>query len=105
MHHYRPATADLVDVVADFLKSVGPKLDGGDRYQALVCTHILGMVARELQAEPLPDMDEAALATAIRSGAHDADWDATFDLVLDRIVDRLRLTKPDHLAPEHRQPS
>lgn len=105
MRHYRPATADLVSVVADFLKEIGPKLDSGDRYQALVCTHVLGLVERELRSEPLPDMDEAALAAAIRDGAHDADWDATFAAVLDRTIARLRLTKPDHLVPEHRPPS
>lgn len=102
MRHYRPSTPDLIRVVGDFLEQVGPRLDSGDRYQALVCRHILGMVERELAGEPLADLDDAALAAAIRAGDHDADWDATFATVLDRTVQRLRITKPDHLAPEHR---
>ncbi|AGH48673.1 aminoglycoside phosphotransferase [Sphingomonas sp. MM-1] len=102
MRHYRPSTADLVDVVADFLKGIGPRLDGGDRYQALVCTHILAMVERELRGEPLADEDEAALAAAIRRGDRDGDWDAVFAHVLDRTIARVAIAKPDHLAPEHR---
>ena len=101
MRHYRPTTADLVAIVTDFLKDIGPKLDSGDRYQALVCTHVLGMVERELKGDPLPDLDEAALAAAIRAGECDADWDATFATVLDRTIARVALVKPDHLAPEH----
>lgn len=102
MRHYRPSTPDLVRVVSDFLEQIGPRLESGDRYQSLVCRHILGMVERELTGEPLTDIDEAALAAAIRAGARDGDWDATFAAVLDRTIERLKITKPDHLAPEHR---
>lgn len=101
MRHYRPSTPDLVRVVADFLEQIGPKLESGDRYQSLVCRHILGMVERELAGPPFADLDEAALAAAIRAGDHDADWGATFATVLQRTIDRLKITKPDHLAPEH----
>ncbi|WP_380878046.1 hypothetical protein ACFB49_15310 [Sphingomonas sp. DBB INV C78] len=102
MRHYRPSTADLIGTVSEFLRNLGPKLDSGDRYQSLVCTHILGMVERELRGEPLTDQDEAALAAAIRAGDHDGDWDEIFSAVLDRTVARVALAKPDHLAPEHR---
>ena len=100
--HYRPSTADLVGTVTTFLRELGPKLDSGDRYQALVCGHILAMVERELRGEPLADQDEAALVAAIRAGERDADWDEIFTAVLDRTIARIALAKPDHLAPEHR---
>lgn len=102
MRHYRPSTADLLSAVSDFLRELGPRLESGDRYQSLVCTHILTMVERELRGEPLTDEDEAALVAAIRTGDHDGDWDATFARILNRTVARVAIAKPDHLAPEHR---
>jgi hypothetical protein len=100
--HYRPSTADLVHTVADFLDEIGPALNSGDRYTALVCKHILAMVERELLSAPLAPLDEAALAAAIRAGRHDATWDATFDALMQRTVVRVALVKPDHLATKHR---
>ncbi|OCC23552.1 aminoglycoside phosphotransferase [Croceicoccus estronivorus] len=101
MRDYRPTSADLLATVADFLGRIGPKLDSGDRYEALVCNHLLGMVRRELEMGPLDDVDEQALARAIRSGQCDDDWDATFATVLARTIERVRRVKPDHLLPEH----
>ena len=100
--HYRPSTADLLHTVGEFLGEIGPKLESGDRYTALVCSHILAMVERELLGEPLEPIDEAALAAAIRAGEHDADWDATFDTILWRTIARVAVVKPDHLAEQHR---
>jgi hypothetical protein len=100
--HYRPTTADLLRTVAEFLTDVGPKLDSGDRYTALVCTHILAMVERELLGTKLEPLDEAGLAAAIRAGAHDEDWEATFEAILHRTIARVALVKPDHLAEKHR---
>ena len=102
MRQYRPDAAELARTVARFLKSLEPKLDDGDRYQALVCGHLLGMLSRELEGAPLADVDEVALASAIRGGACDAEWDATFDSILKRTIERVRIAKPDHLPPEHR---
>ena len=101
MRDYRPDTADLLATVSDFLDRIGPDLPSGDRYQALVCQHLLGMVRREIEQGPLPDEDEPALARAIRRGACDAEWDAVFARVLARTVARVERVKPDHLAPEH----
>lgn len=101
MRDYRPDTADLLATVSDFLDRIGPGLSSGDRYQALVCQHLLGMVRHEIEQGPLPDEDEPALARAIRQGACDAEWDAVFAKVLARTMDRVRRVKPDHLAPEH----
>jgi hypothetical protein len=101
--HYRPTAADLLHTVADFLSAIAPKLDSGDRYTALVCGHILGMVEREFLCAPLEPLDEAGLAAAIRAGEHDGNWQATFDMILQRTVARVALAKPDHLAEKHRK--
>jgi hypothetical protein len=101
--HYRPTTADLVHTVADFLTEIGAKLDSGDRYTALVCTHILAMVEREFLGPSLEPLDEAGLAAAVRAGAHDETWNATLDTILQRTITRVALVKPDHLAAKHRK--
>jgi hypothetical protein len=100
MRNYDPPTPELVRVVAEFLERVGPSLDSGQRYEALVCVYLLRMVERELETGPPADRDEQALAAAIRAGEHDANWVATLEQVLDRTIERVRLTKPDHLAEE-----
>lgn len=102
MRHYAPATADMLAAVAEFLEEIGPRLDAGDRYHALVCRHLLAMAGRELDSPPLEDWDEAALAAAIRAGAHDPAEGELLEKLLDRTVARVRLTKPDHLAARHR---
>jgi hypothetical protein len=94
---YRPSSADLLRTVADFLAHISPKLDGGDRYSALVCSHILAMLQRELTTPPLPPLDEAALAAAIRRGDHDGDA-ACAETILRRTVARVRVVKPEHLG-------
>ena len=99
---YRPDSADLLRTVAEFLTGLGPRLDSGDRYTALVCTHILTMVSRELSGVPPTVVDEAPLAEAIRAGARDATWDETFAEVLGQVIGRVRLVKPEHLAGKHR---
>ena len=102
MRDFRPTSSDLLATVADFLARIGPNLASGDKYEALVCSHIIAMVRRELEDGPLEDIDEAALAAAIRAGDHDADWDATFSAILARTITRVARVKPDHLLPEHR---
>ena len=101
MRDYRPDTANLIDTVADFLDRIGPTLPSGDRYQALVCKHLLSMVRCEIEQGPLPDEDEAALAQAIRRGDCDADWDKVFERVLNRTITRVKRVKPGHLGTEH----
>ncbi len=100
---YRPDSADLLRTVADFLTDLGPRLEPGDRYTALVCTHILNMLTRERASTPHAQPSEAPLAAAIRAGARDADWDVTFSEVLQSTVQRVKIVKPEHLAEKHRQ--
>lgn len=102
MRHHRPDAPELLRTVAGFLNGLKPRLDEGDRYQAIVCEHILNLVVRELEGTPLPDVDEAALAAAIRNGAQDSAWDRTLSDVLARTVARLKVVRPEHLSSEHR---
>lgn len=99
MRNYRPDTAELVRTVAEFLGRLAPTLGERDRYEALVCSHILSMIERELAADPLADLDEVSLAAAIRRGAYDDDWEAVLAATLERTIERVRLAKPDHLVP------
>jgi hypothetical protein len=100
---YRPATADLLRTVAEFLTELGPRLDAGDRYTALVCTHILAMVAREVTHPALPPLDEAVLADSIRKGEQDKSWQSCFEVLLARTIARVAIVKPEHLAECHRR--
>jgi len=97
---YRPGSADLLRTVADFLTQIGPTLNPGDRYSALVCGHILAMLERELTHPRLPPLDEAALVAAIRNGHYDDDvaWAGLAETILQRTVARVRVVKPEHLV-------
>ena len=95
---YRPTSPDLLRTVADFLTELGPRLEAADRYTALVCTHILQMLQREMLAAPLPPLDEAKLAAEIRAGLHDARWGETLATLLERAEARVAVVKPGHAA-------
>jgi hypothetical protein len=103
--HYRPTNADLLRTVSDFLSGIGPRLGAGDRYSALVCSHILDMLAREAAGPALPPMDEAQLAANIRAGHFDREesWNEIMETILQRTIARVRMVKPDHLADMHQR--
>ena len=50
MRPYRPDDANLLATVSDFLAKIAPQLNPGDRYQALVCQHILATLGRSADA-------------------------------------------------------
>lgn len=97
---YRPDDADLLRTVADFLAGIAPGLSSEARYQALVCQHILAMLARAAELRPPEDHTPArVLAAEIRAGAHDAHWETLLARLLEDATARLALIKPDHIAP------
>jgi hypothetical protein len=102
MRHHRPDAPELLRTVATYLNGLKDRVEDGDRYNLIVCEHIVTLVMRELEAEPLADVDEAALVVAIRSGGRDDDWAKTFNEVLGRTIARLKVVRPEHLTPEHR---
>jgi hypothetical protein len=48
-------------------------------------------------------MDDEALCREIRAGGRDAQWNETLDKVLVSTIMRVRIVRPDHLSPEHRE--
>jgi Domain of unknown function (DUF6285) len=122
MSQDRPAIDDLLLSVEQLLGECAPKLAGELRYHAQVAAYLLQICRREIRlasgldaAErealigflgrkaPLDEL-ERGLAENIRAGVCDAQWEAALDLVLAQTIDKVRIVRPDHLAPEHRLP-
>lgn len=103
MRHHRPDAAELLRTVGSYIDTLPDVLGPSERYQLLVCRHILEIVRREAEAGPFHEEDEARLAAAIRAGACDESWDDIFDQVLARTISRVAIVRPSHLAPEHRR--
>ncbi|MGN6694157.1 MAG: phosphotransferase family protein [Aquihabitans sp.] len=99
--HGRPTAAELVEAVREHLADVvAPELDGAAAFQLKVAGNALGIVERQLRAQPtsvLDDRLERALADAIRSGSELED-----DVLVEiraAVVDRLHVANPKWLLP------
>jgi hypothetical protein len=120
MSQDRPSINDLLLTVQKFLDDTGPTLSGEAKYHAQVSSYLLGICERELRLAgdydrkeaaalsaflksqaPLPVLTEA-LCTKIRAGACDAQWDEVLNLVLTQTIDKVKVVRPGHLAPMHR---
>jgi len=115
----RPSLAEIVRTVAEFLDGLRPKLEGEAQYGALVSAHILRIAEREIALSTALDAEERAdlasllgrsgslaelnrgLCEGIRAGRFDGDWERVFDVVLAQAVRKLRIARPEHLAPVH----
>jgi len=122
MSQDRPSASDLLRTVREHMDHLGARLEGADRYQALVAAHLLGIVERELALAVASDEAEhrrlaGFLGTAgtaaelrrdlcrqIRAGALDARWPELVELVLDEVVNKVRIVRPDYLDPLHAPP-
>ena len=121
MSQDRPALPDLLATVREFLEALGPTLAPGPRYQARVAAYLLEIAGRELERGPaldraaalrlsaflgesrdLPEL-ERSLAARLRSGALDPRYQEALALLLAHAVDRVRVVKPAHLDPRHRE--
>ncbi|MGD9601334.1 MAG: DUF6285 domain-containing protein [Gammaproteobacteria bacterium] len=116
-----PTLSDILRTVRDFIDEMKDTVPDKDRYHALCCLHLLGIAEREiadgarLDAAASGDLAaflgrdlsprEAArvLADGLRNGRFDDRWDAVLPLVLRAVVDKVRVVKPDHLHPMHRE--
>lgn len=123
MSQDRPSASELLRTVRQYLDDLGPRLEAAERYQALVAAHLLGIVERELALSPLSDEEEhqrlagflgtsgpaadlrRSLCERIRAGHLDARWADVLDLVLDEVVNKVRIVRPQHLAPLHGGPT
>jgi hypothetical protein len=120
MSQDRPSINDILLTVQKFLDDTGPKLQGEAKYHAQVSSYLLGICERELRlagdfdrkeaaqlteflgsGAPLPAMTETLCAN-IRAGEYDDTWDEVLNLVLAETIDKVKVVKPGHLAPMHR---
>jgi hypothetical protein len=120
MSQDRPSINDLLLTVQKFLDDTGPTLTGEAKYHAQVSSYLLGICERELRLAgdfdrkeaaalsaflksqaPLPEMTEA-LCKSIRAGKLDDRWGEVLNLVLAQTIDKVKVVRPGHLAPMHR---
>jgi hypothetical protein len=121
MSQDRPSINDILLTVKQFLDDVGPTLQGEAKYHAQVSSYLLGICEREISlASGFETVEQQRLSAflgedgalddltgklcaGIRAGEFDDQWDALLDLVLDQTVDKVRIVKPGHLDPMHRE--
>lgn len=100
-----PDLQNLLATVREAVDGFAGKLDGESRYHAQVASYLLGMAVREvaLGEKPADRDDRVQLARNIRLGLHDSDWEQALETVLGTVIGKVRVTRPDHLAPQHRE--
>lgn len=110
--HDAPSMRELVQAVREFLEAdVLPAVEGRVRFHARVAINVLGMVERELelghtQAREhfgrlvrLGYGDDAALASAIRAGGFDDDYELLKTSLLEAVEAKLQVANPGYLEP------
>ena len=92
----RPTAPELIEAVTEFVAGeVLPTVtDQRLRFRTLVALNALGIAYRELQEEPVPELDAAALAARLRAGdVRDGD----LELLKEHVAARLRISNPSYL--------
>ena len=120
MSQDRPSINDILLTVQKFLDDTGPTMSGEAKYHAQVSSYLLGICERELRLTGDYDRKEAAelseflgskkplaemtgeLCENIRAGKYDNNWDQVLNMVLEQTIDKVKVVKPRHLAPMHR---
>ena len=123
MAHDTPELAEILRTVHEFIRGVMPRLQGMDRYQALCSHNLVEIALRELDEwRPLETEDDQRLrrlcavgdevprdalapllATRIAAGDFDARMEELSAELLAHTIAKVRVSRPGHLAPEHRQ--
>jgi len=110
----RPTAAELVEAVREYLDVLMERSDDGDRFEARVARNALGIAERELRFGPslaashaerlagLGFTDDAALATALRSGALDDEWESVAPALAASARDQLLVANPAYLPEASR---
>jgi aminoglycoside phosphotransferase (APT) family kinase protein len=105
----RPTAAELVEAVGEYLNDVMERNEGGARFEARVARNALAVAERELRLGPaladahaarlagLGFTDDAALASALRAGALDAEWEAIARVLAASARDQLLVANPSYL--------
>lgn len=109
--HDDPTVAELVESVREWIeRDVMPATEGRLSFHARVAANVLKIVERELavaddhearhwaRLESLGVADDAALATAIRSGELDDRLDQVRDAVRESVIDKLSVANPSYMA-------
>lgn len=127
MSQDQPNIREILITVSELLDAVAARSSGGERYNALCGSFLLGVVERELELSGEQDARQLkALATLLDSSAGDFDaglelpalyqqfcrrvragdldghWDEVFEFAMTQVVDKVKVTNPDYLAPLHR---
>lgn len=123
MAHDTPELAEILRTVHEFIRGVMPRLSGMDRYQALCSQNLMEIALRELDEwRPLDTEDDQRLrrlcgvgeevardalaprlAARIAAGDFDNRMDELSAELLAHTIAKVRVSRPAHLAPEHRQ--
>ncbi len=106
----RPSIDELVEAVGEYLKTkVMAPADGAARFEARVALNVLAMVRRELALGPaalaahadrllaLGAPDDAAIASAIRTGRYDDDLLEVGAVLVEGVRDQLLVVNPSYL--------
>jgi aminoglycoside phosphotransferase (APT) family kinase protein len=105
----RPTAAELVEAVREYLDGVMERSEGGASFEARVARNALGIAQRELELGPalaaahaarvtaLGFADDAELATALRSGVLDDDWESVAPTLAAAARDQLLVANPAYL--------
>ncbi len=105
----RPTAAELVEAVREYLDGIMARREGGAGFETRVARNALGIVERELRLGPslaaahaarlagLGFADDAALASALRSGALDGDWASVAPALAAAARDQLLVANPAYL--------
>lgn len=108
MPHDRPTAAELLDAVGEYLVEVRDGVAGRLGFHARVAANVVATVRREIELGPaqaeahrsrLADLgvvDDAALASAIRSGAMDDRMDEVVVAVRASVRDKLAVANPGY---------
>ncbi|MEQ9448985.1 MAG: DUF6285 domain-containing protein [Rhodospirillaceae bacterium] len=119
MSQYLPDINDLLKTVQQYIKEMSGKLEGGDKYDALVASYLLSICERQLrlgsefdarQSQDLANFLKSkgdpkdlyqSLCRGIREGKHDENWDELLNLLLAQTANDVAVVRPDHLADIH----
>ncbi len=116
----RPTLQSILDTVRAFIEHGIDTSPAQLRFRAQVSSFLLGVAEREVDLGPEMDRTAQAALSAFlgstaslpqmidrlcqeaRIGAYDDRFDAAFELVLALTVAKVKIVKPEHLAPRHR---
>ena len=116
MNRDQPGVEEILVTVREFIEDITEKLEGIDRYHAMCASYLLSVAQREVTQGAAVDASDAAalaglpqdageLASRLRQGEFDAQWDTLLPRMLEHVINKVRISKPEHLHPMHQRPS